>query len=311
MDAYYQDKGKDIEEIPAPPEVPSFLPLEQYDSCNKVYFDLETTSFALECDIIQIGAFYHQDKSFNTYIKPKTKLSCQVEKVNGIQYDEETCEMRHNGGTVQYASNLESALLAFIEWLKSLKPVVLVAHNCKVFDSDRIVRAVDKCGHMENFKEAVAGFCDSLPFFRQHYKLPNYKQPTIVHELTGVEYDAHSAINNAKTLSQVCNISEYKDDLKRFSFSVADVYANIRFLRNAKKNLPSLRPLIHNNVLSKGMADKIAKSDLKLHHIRLAYERQGAAGVTTLLSERDSRGKARVTKSKIVRNKIINYLNCN
>ncbi len=64
------------------------------------------------------------------------------------------------------------------------------------------------------------------------------------------------------------------------------------------KNVTSLNELIQKKVLGKAMAEKVARSGLRLEHLQLAYRRQGHDGVANLLAERDSRGSlaSRVAK---------------
>ena len=70
-----------------------------------------------------------------------------------------------------------------------------------------------------------------------------------------------------------------------------------RFLSDKKLNLVTLQHLLTCGVISKGMSEKIAKSDLLYQHLRLAYERNGEDEVHPFFSERFN-GIVRMTKSK-------------
>ncbi|KAK3715646.1 hypothetical protein QZH41_020724, partial [Actinostola sp. cb2023] len=46
------------------------------------------------------------------------------------------------------------------------QPVILVAHNNKVFDARILVKAFKTLNMLEELKQIVIGFIDTLPFFR-------------------------------------------------------------------------------------------------------------------------------------------------
>jgi hypothetical protein len=63
--------------------------------------------------------------------------------------------------------------------------------------------------------------------------------------------------------------------------------------------------LVDKKALGKAMAEKVAKSGLKLEHLQLAYRRQGHDGIVNLLSERDTHGCLHMTVSKAVVSKLV------
>jgi hypothetical protein len=96
-------------------------------------------------------------------------------------------------------------------------------------------------------------------------------------------------------------------DIHDFTFTVDAVMQCLVRDDAADENLPSLSVLVDKNVLGEAMADKVAKSGLKLEHLQLAYLRQGRDGVANLLFERDSHGCLRVTRSKPIVSKLVNF----
>ena len=68
----------------------------------------------------------------------------------------------------------------------------------------------------------------------------------------------------------------------------------------------TLQPLLVAKVVSKGMAEKIAGSNLQLGHMNLAFQRGGLEGIACILSETIN-GKARVTRSKRIAQKLYKY----
>ena len=47
-----------------------------------------------------------------------------------------------------------------MEWSKPLAPVILVAHNCRTFDSCRLVKSVCSADMLDEFQNVVNGFAD-------------------------------------------------------------------------------------------------------------------------------------------------------
>ena len=78
------------------------------------------------------------------------------------------------------------------------------------------------------------------------------------------------------------------------------------FLAQKKQNLKTLQPLISSKAVSKGMAEKIASSGLRLSHIQLAFTRGGADGISKFLTEKFS-GRARITTNKRILESISSF----
>ena len=152
--------AQDITQIPAPVPEPSFAPLSEYtfpSSCV-VYFDLETSGLDHQTEIIQIAASYNgaTEDSFLSYIRPSQQMSRKIEDLTGITFDTESQEMHHHGKRV-HCVELEVALANFTEWLEPVQPVILVAHNCKSFDSKKLVKAILSKKLAEKFDSVVSG----------------------------------------------------------------------------------------------------------------------------------------------------------
>ena len=120
-------------------ELPQYELLQNYHGANKIYFDLETSSLCKNCEIIQVIAYYNDSNIFSAYVTPSASLHHNIETLTGITYDE---LMHHNGHSVVHRT-IETAFMNMIGWLNKFQPVVLVAHNGKVFDSERLVHAVN------------------------------------------------------------------------------------------------------------------------------------------------------------------------
>jgi hypothetical protein len=211
----------------------------------------------------------------------------------------------HHNGTVVEAVDIETCLSDFVEWLKKLQPVVLIAHNCKRFDSYRLMYQlmnIDNAAIMNDFHDVVCGFADTLPMFRNLYKdkIVNYKQSTVVAHVLGTNfmYDAHDAKDDALTLQSTVSCCGKQTDIFHYSFSVSAVLQEIERDKYSHINFDSLQPLLKQKICGIGMLRKIAASGLSLNHLKLAYNRKGDSGLQSIFCDRDSNDKIRVTKSK-------------
>ena len=86
----------DITEIPPPAQNPVYLPL----STTFVYFDIESTSLAKQCSIIQLAATDGKSKQFSSFITPEEDISPAAQKLTGITYDNSNGFMMYCGKTV-------------------------------------------------------------------------------------------------------------------------------------------------------------------------------------------------------------------
>ena len=68
----------------------------------------------------------------------------------------------------------------------------------------------------------------------------------------------------------------------------------------------TLQPMISEKAISVGMASKAATSGLRLQHLKLAFQRDGADGLSHILREKFN-GKPRVTKNRRIIAQICNY----
>ncbi|KAH0549407.1 uncharacterized protein LOC123261680 [Cotesia glomerata] len=128
-----------------------------------VFFDLETSSFSKQSDILQIAAQYNKSK-FSVYENPIQKIAAQASEANGLT--NVRGELMLNGTRIP-SIPLRLALDAFRNFLTKLKhPVVLVTHNCK-FDAPILINSVKKMTMTDDFESVVVGFADTLPLLNQ------------------------------------------------------------------------------------------------------------------------------------------------
>ena len=94
-----------------------------------------------------------------------------------------------------------------------------------------------------------------------------------------------------------------------FSFSIEDTVQALISYDAYQLNYPSLSPLIMQKCISKGMAERVARSGLNLNHLQLAYSREGRKeeGIKALFTETASGNKIRVTNRSDIIKKVDSY----
>lgn len=298
--------SSDIPLVPSLVEKVLLKHIENIETFDLVFFDLETTGFEMDCDVIQLSAMIGNRK-FNQYIVPSKPIAWQATEITGLIF--KSGSLYHHNHKVE-AVFLEEALLSFISWVKPLAPVILVAHNCYSFDSRRLLSIAKRCELENALKEVVIGFIDTLPLFRKIYpNLENYKQVTIVAEILKESYTAHDALADVQALQKIVSSAKSINShtLVDFSFTYKSLLELMNYEEKGRMNTKTLQPLSSSNHLSNSMAETIGKSGLAFSHLKCAFVQGGKELLEQVLSQPDRKGKPRVTQSKLVINKICNY----
>ncbi|XP_068696137.1 uncharacterized protein [Montipora foliosa] len=300
------EHSSDIQEIPTPITAPQNEKLMSINSTVKIMFDVETTGLVTNADIIQLSAVHEQDE-FNTYMMPEKDISPEASRVTQLTVVRGRLCLR--GKPVDYKSAVEG-LKSFMEWLKAKEmPVVLFAHNAKLFDCQRIIYSLLKCDLLSSFQSCVVGFVDTLILFKT--VLPHrekYSQPSLVSDLFGVSYSAHDSLEDVRALQRLVSYKEVNDKaIIESSFTINYAINSTKYCLNKAVNLHSLRPLIASKVISKGMGDKIAASGLTLSHLKFSILRGGKDGLSNVLTEKVN-GKPRVTAASRIIAALFSYL---
>ena len=168
-----------------------------------LFLDIETTGFSRQWnEIIEIAAIIVDDvtgqqiDSFHEYIKPRTRINSQVSELTGI-----------TNAKVANCRSEENVLMDFSEWVYLAKPTTIVGHNCKSFDLSFIDARCKQ--HKISWNTNNINIVDTLARARElnkqgMIKTDNCKQPTIA-AYFGIQYEAHSAIEDVKALIQIYN----------------------------------------------------------------------------------------------------------
>ncbi|XP_076109235.1 uncharacterized protein LOC143078171 [Mytilus galloprovincialis] len=284
-------KKDDIENIP---DMPDDSHQVVTTGASLVVFDLETTGLSRYSDITQIAAC-NVDRIFSRYIFPNQPISAEASRITGLTVVGN--KMYHNGLLVPYKLPHEG-LTDFLSYISEFKDKpILIGHNIKRFDCHVLFNTLFSLNMWNEFSSQISCFIDSLNLFKQVVPgLASYSQSFLVNNLLGQEYESHNAVHDARLLLKLItdkgNISNYLDDLA-FSPNYPDQY------RLQLCNLKTYSKVIKEKVISKAMALKAAKSNLKLCHLKMSIDKGGKMGLIALLSEKSVKtGDVRVTKTR-------------
>lgn len=286
---------------------PTFKPIQTNSSpIKQVFFDIETTSLSLDCDIIQISAKY-ENNIFNVYIVPSKPIAKGAAKVTGLSM---SCgQLCYKGKPINAIAPFESAK-AFLDWLDNIgDEIILYGHNCRLFDCPRLLRLLQRYGLLNTFSDRVLGFVDTLSLFRDLVPgQPSYRQEALIGRLLGKSYEAHNALEDVRGLSDLLHhVSPETDRHLKHSFTTLAALEYLQYSILVNKTSKTLQVLVSQGVLSKGMAHKAAQTGISLADISEAFHKQPENGVTRLFSEKIC-GNVRVTSSKRVLKRLQNFL---
>lgn len=250
--------------------------------------------------ITQVAATeYETGQIFSTFIKPKKEISVEAAMVTGI------CggppgSLIYKGKQVP-APPCKDGMLRFLEWLGKWKsPIVLVAHNCRNFDSKVLTVALEGVDLLSDFTEKVAAFGDSLKLFRK--KIPDqesYKQEDLVTKILQKSYNAHNAEGDVTALRELMRYTNVTPkDVAKFTFPSNECHLQNIFQKEKAKNITSFHPLIGQGVLKTSLAENIAGSGLSVKHLKLIYKRDKNDGLRYAFTAKNSSGRPRVTDHK-------------
>ncbi|XP_021342428.1 uncharacterized protein LOC110442892 isoform X2 [Mizuhopecten yessoensis] len=250
-----------------------------------IYFDLETTGLGFS-DITQLSA-RAGDQLFTRYVIPGKPINEVASQMTGITFVKG--KLYKNERPVQAVSATE-CMTDFADWLSHFHSPVLVAHNA-LFD------ALVLCNCLSGIKDQevsriVDGFVDTLRIFRQ--VLPNrtrHNLESLVTDLLGIVYQAHDANQDAEVLQKLVKSEKITDALMcQSSYTFSYIQDYVAYKKQTDKCKVSLQPLIQADLLTKHLADKIARTGLGLHHLEFVHSQAGAQGIHKLFTE-TSQGK--------------------
>ena len=129
-------------------------------------------------------------------------------------------------------------------------------------------------------------------------------------------YEAHNALVDVKALKDLHHDQATSAELSQHCYTCISVVERENIVRDGKTNIESLNVLLTENTNIKGKSKsyaskqtvtKIGESGLSLKHLELSFKQAGFEGLLSLLSELNSLGKPRVTRLKMIIEKIAAY----
>ena len=217
--------------------------------------------------------------------------------------------MYHRGNPVK-SVGIGEALNLFLEFLGDW-PVVVVGHNIKAFDCLILLNAARGCDMVDRLHNAVHGFVDTLPLFRQvNKRLKSHSLGHLHEHYLGRNYDSHDAREDARALQEIVDKAEItRVTLSRHSFTLAYIIEVQGFREKTEKLLQTWRPLLEEKVVSEYIAKKAASSGLSFDDVRRAFAEGKEAGAKRVLQQlTPAEEKARVTDRRNILDSICRYL---
>lgn len=281
-----------------------------------IIFDLETTGFGSNAEVIQIAAKY-RDQEFNRYIFPSNGIPNVVSKITKLWIEEGELILK-NGYEYRRidTTSPREACVSFISFLRDIShDIILVAHNGVKFDGPQIVKTMNAVGLLEEFGSIVRGFTDTIPIFKSSQELASRVTEKGSFKLTVLaddylEPDSAIGAHNAKVDVQMLD-----DLLNRFMINEIELISrSVPFssVVNAERNRKEKKERIDAMAVLKGsvsahMITKIVTAGLTLDQLEETFNIYGEDGIIMLLGE-DIGGKPKVTKNKTVLRKLCNAL---
>ena len=265
------------------------------------------TFFELHCDIIQLAATYQQS-IFNTYIMPSKEIDPRASQMTGLKLFKG--KMYPNSREV-ITEPLQTALTQFLKWIPSKAPVLLVGHNCCAADAPRLLLKFKEYNLQQKLCDAVAGFMDTLPLFKDAYKLDNYQQKTIVNHVLNETYAAHDALADCQALEKAMaaadhHLKESRIDKFKYTFTSGTMVGKLRCDElKTQSPIPQTSSDTKATIHQDGRK-KAASSGLQMRHLELAFRRNEDKGINRFFAENVT-GKPCVTKDKKISQRVSEF----
>lgn len=306
IDTVTEDSDEKILEIPAPKNKPVENDSKpDISTMTHIYFDIEATGLGRTSHITQISARRGLE-TFSKYILPAREITPTAAEVTGLTFQNGSLYLLDK---IVPAVGVKEGLTGFISFLEKSTNNVIFGHNIYNYDCPVLYNALDNCSLLDDFQSKIVGFVDTLKLFKLSFpNLGSYSQCKLCDTLINLSYDAHNAEDDVNALFRLVNekIDNFTDVQKVFQ-SELSVFYNYVSLKQMNKNVPSLKQMLDDKVVTKRTANCIARSGLNLSHLRLAYSRNGRTGIKDIFSE-PCGSKARVTKSAKIIDSVSDFL---
>ncbi|KYQ50077.1 Fatty acid synthase, partial [Trachymyrmex zeteki] len=215
-------------------------------SNNIVYFDLETTGFSNDADILQIAAVY--------------QISTCASKATGLCHVNSNLYLRGKEIETFTIVNALESFKQFLDSLSKTKKCLLVAHNAS-FDTPQLIRVIINENMLNDFG-MIAGFSDTLMMLKKmlperkgldQFKLETVAKDFLESEDLGSFYDA---IYDVTVLQKLIHTLNYENNLFDHSKTFYNCYIELQQKQKMNYNLQFVTEL--NGTLSKEILKRLA-----------------------------------------------------
>lgn len=233
------------------------------------------------------------DDVFSIYVMPKVYITSASANLTGLRCRNGT--MYHNGTRVE-AVPIRSALEKFCRFLSKSTNNVIIGHNVQIYDCHVLLNALEACKMTSTFENHCLGFVDTMKLFKLvKPDLRVYSQCSLVRSILGENYSAHNATEDALALKRlVCHCDISRENKERASFSFETTVQSYK----QSLRLRSFKLFLREEVLTPAMVKQLSASGLCSHHLIVAFNLNGIAGITDLFTAENERGRPRVTNSR-------------
>lgn len=170
-----------------------------------LFFDFETTGFSERWnEIIEIaGIVYDMEESaiidtFHEYIKPQNRIPREIMELTGITNE-----------AVESCRSEKEVLDDFVVFIMGQQIDAVCGHNCKSFDLRFLRAKSEKYGFPYEEMIENKDIIDTYRIAQQYRRdgrlpkdIPSLRQPQLA-EFYGIDYQAHSALEDVKALIEI------------------------------------------------------------------------------------------------------------
>jgi DNA polymerase III epsilon subunit-like protein len=239
-------------------------------SIKIVILDTETTGFARTDQILQLSAACKND-IFDGYCLPSKTINKEAAKINKMQ--SRRGKLYQDGKQVDTMSR-EELISGFLDFLKRQEGKILIVGHKLSFDLRYLEAEIKNQKKVEEFNELVAGFCDSLDYFK--YKLQNlmsHKLSLVCKEVLGPEFtfDAHNAMGDVLALQKCLEKTGFGEEQGRqFSISTKNHKINAAEAEKVNTLAATLKPA--GKKISRAVIKNLVQNGFDLQQLKILVQ---------------------------------------
>jgi len=223
--------------------------------CKIIFFDLETSGFETDCDILQIAAVCKKNE-FSVYAVPTQPISNSASKAHNIYRVREDLFLKD---VKVDAIKLCDALISFSQFLNAQSSAcILIAHNA-YFDKSQLINAIIKNNLRDNFN-MICDFTDFLTYIKKQFSdrkgAGAYKLSNLANELLEADVNTyfHDTLYDVQILQKLVDVLGHKESLfslrQTFQDSLIQI-TNNKKCSNAIFEFGDQKTIVSRNILKK------------------------------------------------------------